>query len=745
MHDAASTAADAARRFLPFTFPANARFHPAMKKALLTSTISALLASLAAPVFSEAVETRPASTTEESTDNDDSESSAATLPTIHVSALGLGEQASQIASPFSIVDRDTLLKNGQSTLGDALNGLPGVHSDTFGGGASRPVIRGQTSPRTKVLSDGAAVLDASDISPDHAVTVDPLLVRRVEVLRGPATLLYGSGAIGGVVNILDYRIPSAMPEGGVDASLVARGNSVANERAAALDLTAQLSSYLAFHVETSSRDAENYKVPGWDEPRVDGSFARSANSSVGLSWITPKGYIGLAYSFRDDDYGLPGHSHEYEGCHPHGSELHCGDHDDHGGDGDDHDHDHDHGAAPTVDLISKRLDLRGEYSDPFAGFSRVRFRASNTDYRHHEKEEGEIATTFRNEGYETRVELEHVPIGRWIGIIGLQHADTTFSADGEEAFLPKTDTQTTGIFAVEHFALNDAWHFEAGARHEWQKLQTLNDVRNRPAYDEAATSFSGAAIWQFVPDYSLTLSAARSQRLPHAQELYARGVHLATNTYECGLLPSAFTCGGTANNATSIEKETSRNVELMLRKTAGDFTFNLGAFSNDVDNYIYARTLDQFEDFRLIKYTQRDATFRGFEAEASYQFTEGFSATLFGDRVRARFADGSGNLPRIPSSRAGARINASWRAFDSEIEFYRVARQDRIADHETVSPAYDMLNMTLSYRLGEQGNSSLFLRGNNLLDEQVWNHSSFLASVVPLPGRNISAGFRLAF
>ncbi len=667
------------------------------------------------------------------------------LEVVRVSALALGEDPGAIAMPYSILDRESLLMSAPGNIGDALGGLPGVHADSFGGGASRPVIRGQSAPRTKILSDGASILDASDISPDHAVTVDPMLARRIEVLRGPATLLYGSGAVGGVVNILDDKIPSRLPEGGIDAAISARGNSVARERAAAVELTTRLSDRIAFHVEHSTRDADDYRVPGEASPRVAGSAAASANSAIGFSLISASGHVGIAWSHRSDDYGLPGHDHEYASCHPHGASLHCGGHDHAAGGGDDgHDHDHDHEMPPTIDLGSQRFDLRGEYTDPFAGAGRIRFRLSDTDYRHREIEEGEVATTFINRGQEGRIEIEHVSLGNWTGVAGLQHADTTFSADGEESFMPRVDTRSTGVFLVEHYQLSEAWHFELGGRYERLEHVPVDDPRGRTPFKDNAMAYSGAAIWEFAPDYSLTLSAARSERLPHAQELYARGIHLATNTWECGLLPSELTCGGALNDA-AIDTETSRNIELTLRKMAGDFTFSLGGFRNDVDNHIHARTLDRFEDFRLIKYTQRDARFGGFEVEATWQFSDAFSATLFGDRVRATFADGGGHLPRIPSARLGARLNGNRNAFGGEIEYYRVARQDRIADHETVSPACDMLNLTLSYTFGEAARSRVFLRGSNLLDERVHNHASFLAARVPLPGRNVTAGFRYAF
>lgn len=665
-----------------------------------------------------------------------------TLDTIQVT--GMAEHASKVASPVSVIGAEKIQLGG-GTLGEVLDGLPGVRVDTFGAGAGRPVIRGQTAPRVKVLSDSSSVLDASDISPDHAVTVDPLLGERIEVLRGPATLLYGGGAIGGVVNVLDNKIPSRLPENGLEGRLLLRGNSVADERVAAGAISGQVGANLVLHAEGSYKDTDNYRAPDLAESRVDATFSRSKNGSVGASWVTDNGYVGLSYSYREDHYGLPGHSHEYEGCHPHGSALHCGSHDHAAEEGHDHshEHDHDHEHIAAIDLESRRIDLRGEYTDPFPGISRVRFRANHTDYSHDEIDGDEVTTTFENKGYDSRVEFEHVPLGNWTGIFGVQHADSTFTASGVEAFLPTVDTRSTGVFLVEHLEVNDQWHFELGGRHEWLTHQPRSDSRNRPKFDDTASSFSGAAIWSFQPDLSLTFSLSRSQRLPHAQELYARGVHLATNTYECGLLPSAQTCGGAANDA-PYDKETSKNAEIMLRKTGGPLTFSLGAFANNVDNYIHARTLDQYEAFRLIKYTQADVEFRGVEAELTMQFNDSFSGTLFGDRTRAKFADGGGDVPRIPAARFGGRANLAMGAWDGELELYRVNSQKDIAAFETVTPAYDMLNLTVAYTL-PAGNSRIFLRGNNLLDEQVWNHASFLANTVPLPGRNVTVGFNYSF
>ncbi|MEC8858524.1 MAG: TonB-dependent receptor [Pseudomonadota bacterium] len=680
---------------------------------------------------------------------------------IRVTALGVTESADLIVAPFSVLDSDELLSRG-GTLGDLLNGLTGVHADSFGGGSSRPVIRGQTTPRTKVLSDGSNVLDASDVSPDHAVAVDPILAQRVEVLRGPATLLYGGGAIGGVVNVLDDKIPSTMPgaDGGqtYDGFVALRGNTVANERAGAISLTSRATDNIAVHFETSMVKKDDYEAPNWDEARVEGTFADSNNSSVGASWIGERGFIGLSYSYRKDDYGIPGHSEEFGDCHPHGDHLHCEGHDDHDEDvhdddheehDDDHDdhgdeHDHEHGV-PFIDLTSKRVDLRGELLAPLPGINKVRFRASNTDYEHYEIEDEEVGSAFFNKGYEARIEFDHASLMGWQGLFGVQVSDTEFSSQGESPFLPTIESEATGVFVVEHFQLSDAWHLEAGARYDRQKHRPVNDPRGRPAFSDSASSWSGSAIWEAGDGIILSATYASAQRLPHAQELYSRGIHVATNTFECGLIPDPLTCGGLENNQ-PLRKESADNIELGLRKVTGPLTYSFNLFRNNVDNYIYARTLDQYEDFRLVKYTQRDAEFTGYEAELAYRFNDNFAAEVFSDYVRVGLDDTADRLPRIPPRRYGVRLDAQVASRTSaELEVYRSAEQKRTAAFENGVDDYDMVNLSVSHSFDENGRYNLFLRASNLLDEEVRNASSFLADVIPMPGRNVSAGFKLDF
>lgn len=648
---------------------------------------------------------------------------------IVVTATVLDQRADETATPVVTLSGDELVHRRQATLGDTLAGQPGIHFDNFGGGASRPVIRGQTAPRVQSLSDGVNIQDASAISPDHAITTEPLLLRGIEVLRGPSALLYGGGAIGGAINLLDNKVPTALPEGGISGVAEGRLGTADKERSLVGGLTVGTGPF-AFHVEGVHRSSDDYRVPNkFGERRVDGSYNDSSTFSVGGSWIGEGGYLGAAYTRQRSEYGLPGHSHDYESCHPHGSSLHCGSH---GHDDDDHDHGHDHAhdhdEIPFVKLRSERFDIRSEYRDPLPGFDKVRVRMSFTDYEHDEIEHDEVATTFKNKAHDLRFELAHKAIGGLRGVFGAQHSESQFSAVGEEAFLPRSDTHNTALFLMETLQAGPV-RLELAARHEWQTIETTlsRKVSHRPF------SVSGAAIWDIGSDYSLALSLARSQRAPNVQELYARGIHLATNTYELG--------------TDTLGKETAKSIDLTFRKTAGDTTFTIGVYHQDFDNYIFADTLDRFEDFRLIQYTAADAKFTGIDGEVRHQFTPDVGISVFGDYVRAKLKGGLGNLPRIPAGRLGARGDGKWGPISADLEYYHIFEQGKIASFETRSSGYDMLNATLAYKLelGPKADTELFVRATNLTNELVYNHASFIKEASPLRGRNFAFGLRTSF
>lgn len=636
----------------------------------------------------------------------------------------------QLSSATEVIGQQTLFKEGANTIGDAIKSQLGVHVDQFGAGASRPVIRGQSAARVKVLLDGGQLFDASTISPDHAVTVDPLLAKRVEVLRGTSTLLYGGGAIGGVVNVVDNKIPTERPESGSEGVFGIRTDSASLAREAVFGVTTALNDQLMLRIEGLSRRATDYRAPDQDA-RVTGTATEGFAGTAGLSWVGKQGYVGVAYTQQGSDYALAGHNHEYDSCHLHDQQLHCAAHDEEEHEGE-HAEEHDHGAEqpPTVKLRNERIDLRGEWRQPIAGIERLKLRASHTDYQHQELEAGAVSTTFSNTGHEVRVEANHTALMGWEGTVGVQHSQFEFSALGEESFLPVTDNQSISVFVMEHRDLSQDVHVELGGRIE--QVSITPDDGQAP-FDDRGVSTSAALLWQFAPEYTAGITFARSQRLPNAQELYAEGVHLATNTYEQG------------NHALNVE--TANTAEWSLRKHKGTFGFEWSAYINQADDYIYAKTLDQFEDFRLIEYTQADAKFYGTELELSYQLTPRLKATTFGDYVRGQLKGGD-NLPRIPATRYGLRLNQKYNTWQGELEWYQVDRAREIASFEQHTPAYQMLNLSISYTAALADETqwySVFVRGSNLLDEEAYNHTSFLANVVPMVGRNVSMGVQMHF
>ncbi|MHB1375338.1 MAG: TonB-dependent receptor domain-containing protein [Thauera sp.] len=651
--------------------------------------------------------------------------------TVSASALALGSD--QMSTPVSVLAGDELVRRRAATLGETLAGEPGIAASHFGAGASRPIIRGMDGPRVKLLSDGSEIMDASTISPDHAVAIEPMLSEQIEVLRGPSALAYGGGAIGGVVNVLDKRVPTAVPERGVEGSVELRADSVANGVAGAFEVTAG-SGNLAFHAEGLKRDARDYRVgSGWDHSRVDGSYNQTETGSLGVSLVGARGYLGLAFTRQQNEYGLPGHSDEYEACHPHGNHLHCGHH----GEEDEHEHEHEHdehAGTPYVKLDSERWDLRGELLEPFAGFTRARLRASYTDYGHDEIEQDEgidsVGTRFRSKASDARVELEHAPLGGWRGVLGLQTGRRDFRADGDEAYVPPTVTTRHAAFLIEEYTLAD-WRFEAGLRHEWQDIEVDSTQRDR---SHRGNSVSLGAVWNFAPQYSLGMTLSRTQRLPTAEELYAKGLHMATSTWERG--------------NPDLKAETANNVDLTLRKLTGPTTFSVSVFHNRIDDYIHARTLDAHEDFQLIEYDQRDAVFTGIEGAIRQQLDATFGLTLFGDYVRARLeaGDGDRDLPRIPAHRVGLRLDAKWNAWRAEAEVYRVGRQRDVAEFELETPGYNMVNVGVSYSGRYNGMPwQVYLKGNNLGDQLAYAHTSFIKNAAPLAGRNLSLGVRVSF
>ena len=635
------------------------------------------------------------------------------------------------------ISREKLQESG-TTLGEALKNELGIHSNSFGSGSSRPVIRGQEGARVKVTQNATETMDVSSLSPDHAVTIDPQLAQKIEVIRGPSTLLYGAGSVGGLVNVTDTKIPTQMPENGYEGNVGLRYNSGNDEKMTHAGTTVGLGSNVALRLEGLKRDANDYITPNYfhdhdgeleKEKRVGNTFSESENVNVGLSWIGERGFAGVSYSNRQDKYGLPGHSHEYESCHPHGDHLHCGgdDHSGHDHSGHDHDEDHAHENGPWIDMKTERYDFRSELNEPFAGFKKLRAQASYTDYQHDEIEGSEAMTTFKSKGYEGRIELVHNPLAKWEGVWGIQASQQKLDVTGEEATLAPNETQKYSLFGVEHRQFGD-FHVELGTRLDHQIVDVDSEQKD---FDGNAFSYSGAVNWDFKPNYKLSLVGSHQERLPLAQELYAHGGHFATNTYELG------------NDG--LDNEKSNNVELGLHYDDDKLSYHVHLYHNWFDNYIYAKTLDQYENFRLIEYSQDKAKFYGTEAEVAYQFNDIYKTSLFGDYVRGKID--SDNAPRVPAGRLGTRINADFDDhWSGSAEYSHVFNQDKFAAYEHETQGYNMVNIGLAYKypLADRQEAKVFFNANNLLDEQVYEHSSFLSNI-PQMGRNFVIGVDYKF
>ncbi|QTD59129.1 zinc piracy TonB-dependent receptor ZnuD [Acinetobacter towneri] len=684
------------------------------------------------------------------------ESSSTQLETIQLQAHPLVQTAADFAVADHVIDQKTLAERS-TTIGDAMADELGVYSNQYGSGSSRPVIRGQDGPRVKVLQHASETADVSTLSPDHAITVDPILAKQVEIIRGPSTLLYGAGTVGGLVNVTDQKIPTQMPNNGLEGQVGLRYNTGSDEKLVSAGVTAALSDQFALRIEGSKRKANDYITPNYwvehhhtevhvepdgsththeheelvKERRVGNTFAEGQTVNIGGSWIHDRGFVGVSYSNRQDKYGLPGHSHEYHGCVLH----------------DDHFHgcptpnsnaveEHAH-SGPWVDLESHRYDLRTELDQPFAGFDKLRAHASFTDYEHNELEENKVISNFKSKGYDARLELVHKPLAGWEGVFGTQFSQHEIDLTGqkekhddhyhEAVPMPDTKTQKYSLFGLEHKQFGDV-HVELGARFDHQKVKADSDIKD---YSGTGVSASAAANWQFAPNYKLSLTGSHQQRLPVAQELYADGLHFATNTYEVG--------------NPDLDKETSNNLELGLHYEADKLDYSLHVYHNWFDDYIYGATVAQKGNLRGVEYTQDKAKFYGTEAKLGYQLSPDYKLSVFGDYVRGEIDNQ--NAPRVPAGRLGTKVDANFAdGWSGMAEYYRVFKQDKIAAYEQETEGYNMVNVGVAYA-GNYANKQdyrVYFKANNLLDDEVYSHASFL-SHIPQVGRNFTVGVEFGF
>lgn len=658
---------------------------------------------------------------------EDTEASQA-IEIITVRASGLNRNAVEMAGPVSVLSGDKLTQRAEASIGETLKYEPGVHGNYFGPVASSPVIRGLDGPRVQVVRNGMSTGDVSREGPDHAITADAMTAQQIEVLRGPATLLYGSGAIGGVINVVDNRIPRAL-SGQSDTLLQGKFNTAASERALSFAHDRSGDS-LAFHADGHYRKSTDYRVPrytndeGFSSSQLDNSWSEHQTLNIGSSHVADWGFIGLSYGYMSSEYGLP------EGPSSPAEE-------------DD---------GELIKLNQQRVALAAEYQPEHQSWERLTADLAFTDYDHAEYDDGLAETEFTSKAWELRLTGVSLLENGWRGVIGYHGTTRDYEAAGEEAFTPNTDTDSHALFWLQERQFG-ALKVEAGARverlvHEAWDVEDTTGIRDiRDPFN--LFSWSLGAVYNLNADHQLTAAFSHAERAPIANELYANGVHVGTRSYEIGTAYRV-TQEDNDTNITSdpglSSVERANNLDLGLRGRFADFRYQVNVFYNQINDFAYLRNLGiQIADLDAYQYTQRDATLRGAEAEISWQFMPGQELSLMADTVRARLDEG-GNLPRIPPHRVGAEYRYVANQWVATLGASRYGRQSDVAENEDITQGYTLLEASLNYDFNWQTWDMMwFAKLQNATNRLAFVHSSFIKEEAPLPGRSLSIGLQARF
>ncbi|MEL7449102.1 MAG: TonB-dependent receptor, partial [Pseudomonadota bacterium] len=588
--------------------------------------------------------------------------------------------AEDLAQASITLDGDDLARALQPSIGDTLGRLPGIHSASFGPAAGRPVIRGLGGPRVRVMEDRIDTMDVSVTSGDHATMVEPFIADSIEIIKGSSTLLYGSGAIGGVVDVHTGRIPHTVPESPIEGRVEVRGADNADGRSSALRLDGGAGNF-GWHADAFYRDADEYEIPGFAESErlraleeaeggdeeegeeeafgfVPGSQYETKGGAVGFSAIGERGFVGMAVSTTDSLYGLPGgHAHE---------------------EGEEEEEEEEEGN-PILDMQQTRVDLELGASDPLPGFSRLNIRLGLNDYEHEEIEpNGEVATRFENDAYESRIELVHDEVDGWNGVVGLQIAGREFQVGGEEAFVPPVDTLSYGGFWIAERNV-DAHSIETGVRFDQVEHEPETGPKNRFLAYGASVGYVYAPL---ASAWQLGVLADLSARAPVAEELYSFGPHLATQSFEIG--------------DPNLDKEQAFNLSATFNYTTDRLDLYASAYMVRFENYIYLFATGEEEDGLTVRqYAQQNAEFYGLDLSASttvYEF--GADRRL---RLNAQFdtvsasldTSGNDNLPLISPTRYGLGLELQWNSIRASVDFLRVEDQDDVPEFELATDGYN--------------------------------------------------------
>lgn len=712
------------------------------------------------------------------------------LNEVVVSSTPLKKSLFDSAQSISVLDSEQLLLNSKPSLGETLSNQPGISSTSYGQGASRPIIRGLGGDRVRILQGGVGVQDASSASPDHAVALDPIQSNKVEVVRGAATLMYGPNAIGGVVNVLDNRIPEEMPEGPATGAVDLKTATVDGLRSGGAKIDVPLGSF-ALHLDGFYRKSDNYRIPGFvrdEELRKGGipeelgfepkdklpqSFTQAEGATAGISYIFEKGYLGVAANLFNTTYGLPI------------SEPNI-----------------------SIGMQQRRFDLRGRVDDALPFIDRIESRTGLVNYEHTEFEGDEVGTIFKNDGVDSRLELTHSPLGPVQGMFGFQYQYSDFRAIGAEAFVPESVTNTFSGFVFEELAATDKLSFQVGSRLDGNNVRTTKFRVDEDALPEtlsnSPTSLSGSigTVYKFLDQYAAAFTVTHTERAPTSTELFANGAHLATGVFEIG--------------NPNLGKEKALGFDLTLRKRSGWVTGFVSGYYNRFNNFINLAPTGKFRegghghghgeeeeheedahheeehheedhhdddmhateegegDLPEYRFQAANADYFGSEAQAVFHLfgpkeeeevdsktkslARGMSENSTShdlnhldlitqvDFVRAYDRNGTGNISQVPPWRLLLATDYRKETFGARLEVQHVFQQNLVAQFENETQSYTLVNAILTKEfMIDAVPTTGFLRLDNIFDDEARVHTSFVRDRAPLPGRNATLGLRFTF
>lgn len=653
----------------------------------------------------------------------------------------------------SALSGEELAQQSRGQIGDTLLSLPGVSATSFTPGSSRPVLRGFQGNRVAVLTDGIGNIDASNTSADHAVTIESLTTERIEVLRGPAVLLFGGQAVGGAVNAIDKRIPRAIPKEAAHVDALAGYGSAADEWSAGASVDVPVTDRLVVHADGSYRKSDDLRISGYqlssvlrdevfdlaDEEEAEGELdeaeelreaaenrGRVPNSAVetwtagiGTAFIDDGGNLGVSFSIYDTKYGIPGrpgvgHHEEATAAGEQVSMAEAGE------------------EAVTIGLRQYRADIRGEVETGGGFLEKLTFRAGYADYEHTEFEGDEIGTVFKSNGFEARAEAVQANRDGWRGASGIQYLSRDFEAIGAEAFVPPNRTRQLGLFSLQEFDLGGL-HLEAALRYDRvkQEAQTLGITRN---FNNVSAAFGLAYL---IGDLKIGINASRTGRAPAVEELFSDGPHIATQAYEIG--------------DPDLRSEKAWNAELYARFDSSNVDATVTVYSNWFDGFIYEdATGAEEDDLPVFQFFQNDARFWGFEADVSARLGRvgGFDFVVDGvaDYTRASISNGGGPVPRIPPLRLLGGVELQSGSLDLRGEVEWADDQRRNAAFETETAGFTLVNASASWRpFGRDRNIALIASVNNIFDVSARRAASFTKDYVPLAGRDFRVTARISF